>query len=163
MPIDWSVMLDKGLKGLTTALFFALLLAIYNGWKARKRREAARLTTPLSRLGLFLQWITVALSLALAFVSWLPFLMFDGPPNSNMWFLATVGSGVALAIWLLGRGLFYVFAGSPAPSTEAHVRVPEVSNYAQRIASLEARLDSVETTLSLERAPSSGPWERQSG
>ena len=88
--------------------FSLLFAALEKRAQARRRR----LTTVVARFGLFLRWIATAVALMLGGAGAIGFLY--APPIVNeMWFISGALCAAALVVWLLGRGIFFVLAGSP--------------------------------------------------
>ncbi len=79
--------------------------------RAQARRR--RLTTVTARLGLFVNWIATAVALILGGLGAVLFYNANTPFNQDTWI---VGGGLcigAFVVWLLGRGIYFVLAGSP--------------------------------------------------
>lgn len=92
----------------------ALIGAIVRHGQANRRR----LTTVTARLGLFLSWIATTVAVFLGCVG--AVVCFTETAAGHMWFAGGF-SAAALIVWLLGRGIFFVLAGSPPeePQTTA--------------------------------------------
>jgi len=76
---------------------------------ARRRR----LTTVAARFGLFVSWIATVVALVLGGAGALWFYNAPTPFNGETWFFAGGLCAAALVLWLLGRGVYFVLAGSP--------------------------------------------------
>lgn len=87
---------------------FALLFATAER-RAQARRR--RLTTVAARFGLFLSWIANGLALVLGGLA--AFLFLTDNTSHQDWWLPAGLCAAALMVWLLGRGIFFVLAGSP--------------------------------------------------
>ena len=88
---------------------FALL---FGALEKRAQARRRRLTTVAARFGLFLRWIATAVALMLGGAGAIGFL-YAPPVVNEMWIISGALCAAALVVWLLGRGIFFVLAGSP--------------------------------------------------
>jgi hypothetical protein len=89
--------------------------------RAQARRR--RLTTVAARFGLFVSWITTAVALVLAGAGAVGF--YNVPPQINeRWYISGGLCVAALVVWLLGRGIYFVLAGSPPEEPQGSQAVP---------------------------------------
>jgi len=78
--------------------------------RAQARRR--RLTTVAARFGLFVSWIATAFAVVLGGAGAVGF--YNAPPIINeVWIISGGLCAAALVVWLLGRGIYFVLAGSP--------------------------------------------------
>lgn len=83
--------------------------------RAQARRR--RLTTVTARFGLFVRWIATAAALILGGAGAVGF--YNAPPIVNeLWYISGGLCAAALVVWLLGRGIYFVLAGSPPQDPE---------------------------------------------
>jgi hypothetical protein len=88
--------------------FFWVFYTMEQRAQARRRR----LTTVAARFGLFLNWIATAAALLLGGAGAIGF--YNAPPVINeVWFISGALCAAGLVVWLLGRGIYFVLAGSP--------------------------------------------------
>jgi hypothetical protein len=90
--------------------------------RAQARRR--RLTTVVARFGLFLRWIATAVALILGGAGALWFYNAPTPFNGETWFFAGGLCASAFVVWLLGRGIYFVLAGSPPEELEHSQAAP---------------------------------------
>jgi hypothetical protein len=79
----------------------------------RSQARRRRLTTVAARFGLFLNWIATAVAVVLAGLGAAMFYEAHTPIDKDTWLLGGGLCVVALLVWLLGRGIYFVLAGSP--------------------------------------------------
>lgn len=83
-----------------------------NALQKRALAKRRRLTTVAARFGLFLSWIATAIAMVLGGAGAIGF--YNAPPILNeMWIISGALCVAALLVWLLGRGIYFVLAGSP--------------------------------------------------
>jgi hypothetical protein len=95
--------------------YIGFLMVILWGWEALAKRARARrqrLTTVAARFGLFVSWIATGMALVLVGLGTYGFYNAPSPINENTWFISGGLCAVAFVVWLLGRGLYFVLAGS---------------------------------------------------
>jgi hypothetical protein len=101
----------------------AFSLAVAAPLERRSQARRRRLTTVTARLGLFLSWIATAVAVVLGGAGALWFYNAPTPFNGETWVFAGGLCASALVVWLLGRGIFFVLAGSP-PEEPQHSQAP---------------------------------------
>jgi hypothetical protein len=84
----------------------------------RSQQRRRRLTTVAARFGLFVSWIATAVALVLGGLGALWFYNAPTPFNGETWFFAGGLCAAAFVVWLLGRGIYFVLAGSPPEAPE---------------------------------------------
>lgn len=92
---------------------FSLVLA---GLERRSQARRRRLTTVTARLGWFLSWIATAVALALGGLG--AAIFYTSGTSNDVWLFGGGLCAGALVVWLLGRGIFFVLAGSPPEEPE---------------------------------------------
>jgi hypothetical protein len=101
------------------------LSLLFAAHERRTQARRRRLTTVTARFGLFLNWIATAVALILGGLGVVVFYTWT---TNAVWLLSGGLCAAGLVVWLLGRGIFFVLAGSPpeepqpsqAPSPEDH-------------------------------------------
>jgi hypothetical protein len=86
------------------------LLWLLNTAEKRALQRRRRLTTVTARFGLFLSWIATVVALILG--GFAAFMAYTSSSPNDMWLVGGF-CAAALVVWLLGRGIFFVLAGSP--------------------------------------------------
>src|SRR5882757_1145224 len=108
-------------------LYGAFLAAVLWGWDALAKRAHARrqrLTTVAARFGLFVSWIATAVALVLGGLGAVGFYNAPAPINENTWLISGGLCAVAFVVWLLGRGIYFVLAGSPPEEPQGSQAIP---------------------------------------
>ena len=103
------------------AMYGAFLGAVFWGWETLAQRARARrrkLTTVAARFGLFVSWIATAVALVLGGLGAVGFYNASTPINDNTWFISGGLCAAAVVVWLLGRGIYFVLAGSTPEEPE---------------------------------------------
>jgi hypothetical protein len=123
-------------------------------WKLQSRAQARRrrLTTVAARFGLFVSWIATAVALVLGGLGAVGFYNAPTPINQNTWFISGGLCAVALVVWLLGRGVYFVLAGSPPEEPKRAVTTQPSQPYTPP----QPLRRSVPTS-----GHQMGPWERK--
>jgi hypothetical protein len=92
--------------------------------RAQARRR--RLTTVAARFGLFVSWIATAVALVIGGVGAIVFFEDHHTPiNQETWFFSGGLCAGAFVVWLLGRGIYFVLAGSPPEAPQDAVGLGE--------------------------------------
>jgi hypothetical protein len=110
-------------------------------WQSRARARRQMLTTVTARFGLFVSWSATAVALVLGGLGAAGFYSATTPINENTWLISGGLCAAAFVVWLLGRGIYFVLAGSPPAKLQ-----PSPQRVRQ----------SVPTSKSM-----AGPWERK--
>jgi len=84
--------------------------------RAQARRR--RLTTVTARFGLFVNWIATAVALVLGGAGAIGFYNSPRPFAVEIWMICGGLCAGAFVVWLLGRGIYFVLAGSPPEEPE---------------------------------------------
>lgn len=95
-----------------------------NTLQKRAQARRRRLTTVAARFGLFVSWIATAVALVLGGLGAVGFYNAPTPINENTWFISGGLCAVAFVVWLLGRGIYFVLAGSPPEEPQRSQAVP---------------------------------------
>jgi hypothetical protein len=100
---------------------YALLVvwAVLSGIDALQKRShqrRRRLTTVAARFGLFLSWIATAVALVLGGLGGV--VLYTSGTSNDVWIVSGGLCAAALVVWLLGRGVYFVLAGSPPEEPE---------------------------------------------
>jgi hypothetical protein len=117
--------------------------ALWTLWTLQSRAQARRqlLTTVTARFGLFVSWGGTAVALVLGGLGAAGFSGATTPINENTWLISGGLCAAAFVVWLLGRGVYFVLAGSPP-------------------AKLQPSPQSVRQSVPAS-GPLVGPWERK--
>jgi hypothetical protein len=97
---------------------------VFAALERRAQARRRRLTTVTARLGLFLSWIATAVAVVLGGAGALWFYNAPTPFNGETWFFAGGLCAAAFVVWLLGRGIFFVLAGSPPEEPQPSQAAP---------------------------------------
>src|ERR1700680_634920 len=101
--------------------------AVLWGLDTLQKRALARrrgLTTVAARFGLFVSWVATAVALVLGGLGAVGFYNAPTPINENTWLISGGLCAVAFVVWLLGRGIYFVLAGSPPEEPQDSQAVP---------------------------------------
>jgi hypothetical protein len=108
---------------LYVAFVGAPVMWVLDTLQKRAQAKRRRLTTVAARFGLFVSWITTAVALVLGGLGAFGFYTEPTPYKQEVWMICGGLCVVALVVWLLGRGIYFVLAGSspeePQPSQAA--------------------------------------------
>jgi hypothetical protein len=88
----------------------------------RSHQRRRRLTTVAARFGLFLSWIATAVALVLGGLG--AVVLYTSGTSNDVGLFAGVLCAAALVVWLLGRGIYFVLAGSPPEEPEPSQAAP---------------------------------------
>jgi hypothetical protein len=92
--------------------------------RARARRQ--RLTTVAARFGLFVSWIATGVALILGGLGAVGFYNEPTPFKQEVWITYGGLCAGAFVAWLLGRGFYFVLAGSPPEEPQDAQAVPPI-------------------------------------
>jgi hypothetical protein len=98
---------------LYAAFVLAPLFWVVGTLQKRAQATRRRLTTVAARFGLFVSWVATAVALVLGGLGAVGFYNAPAPINENTWLISGGLCAAAFVVWLLGRGIYFVLAGSP--------------------------------------------------
>jgi hypothetical protein len=142
--------MDSRLSLLLQGAFVVCALCLLWTLQSRARARRQRLTTVTARFGLFVSWSATAVALVLGGLGAAGFYSATTPINENTWLISGGLCAAAFVVWLLGRGVYFVLAGSP-PLAE-----PQPSKARAFFERPQAARQSVPAS-----GPMTGPWERK--
>jgi hypothetical protein len=99
-------------------------LWVLDALQKRALARRRRLTTVAARFGLFVSWIATAVALVLGGLGAVGFYNAPTPFNQEAWLIYGGLCAVAFVVWLLGRGFYFVLAGSPPEEPQGSQAVP---------------------------------------
>jgi hypothetical protein len=79
-----------------------------------------------ARFGLFVSWIATAVALVLGGLGVIGFYNAPIPFNQETWIIYGGLCAAAFVVWLLGRGIYFVLAGSPPEEPQGSQAVPPI-------------------------------------
>jgi hypothetical protein len=104
--------MDARVSVLLQMAFVAGAICLYLKLQSRAQARRRRLTTVAARFGLFLSWIATAVALVLGGLGAIGFYNAPTPINQDTWLISGGLCAAAFVVWLLGRGIYFVLAGS---------------------------------------------------
>ena len=99
-------------------------LWVLDALQKRALARRRRLTTVAARFGLFVSWIATAVALVLGGLGAVGFYNEPTPFKQEVWFIYGGLCAGAFVVWLLGRGIYFVLAGSPPEEPQGSQAVP---------------------------------------
>jgi uncharacterized membrane protein len=99
------------------------VLWVLDALQKRAQERRRRLTTVAARFGLFVSWIATAVALVLGGLGAVGFYNEPAPFKQEVWIVYGGLCAAAFVVWLLGRGFYFVLAGSP-PEEPQHSQAP---------------------------------------
>src|SRR5437868_1393151 len=137
---------------LYVAFVLAPLLWGLGALQKRAKARRRRLTTVAGRFGLFVSWIATAVALVLGGLGTIGFYNAPTPISQNTWFISGGLCAAAFVVWLLGRGIYFVLAGSPPEDLQGSQAVVPAPQYPNPL--------NVHRSVPTSGAQA-GPWERE--
>jgi hypothetical protein len=101
------------------------VLWLLNTAEKRALQRRRRLTTVAARFGLFLSWIATAVALILGGLG--AFVFYTSRTSNDVWLMSGGLCAAALVVWLLGRGIYFVLAGSPPEEPQRSQASPDAT------------------------------------
>jgi hypothetical protein len=145
--------MDTHISVLLQVAFGFLLLGMFWRLQERARARRQRLTTVTARFGLFVSWVATAVALIIGGFGVVGFYNAPAPYNEYTWAVYGGLCAGAFVVWLLGRGIYFVLAGSLPEEPKRSQALPRNQLYN---AMPEPVRRSVPTS-----GPQAGPWERK--